>query len=122
MPWPASGPRRSSSVDEGEACVSGQANEAHDVEVDPGVCLSSSCDEVVEANCTATLEGTTLTVRSDITVSRSKKNQCTLDCGSASATCETPPLPEGQYTVVYGDATAELTVPVAMRACVGSTS
>lgn len=103
-------------VDQGMACVSGEAGQPHDVSVDFGVCKSSSCDEVLHASCSATLEGTTLTVEATARI-RSKDGPCTEDCGSVTAECETPPLPAGEYTLVYGEDSVALTVPVAMMSC-----
>lgn len=103
-------------VDEGAACVAGEVGQPHDVSVDFGVCTSSSCDTVEHASCTATLEGTTLTIEATATI-RSKGNQCTLDCGAVTTSCQTPPLPAGVYTLVYGEDSVELTVPVATATC-----
>lgn len=106
-------------VDVGGACVSGEQGQPHDVAVDFGLCLSSSCDELVEASCTAMLEGTTITVEASATV-RTKTGRnvaCTADCNSATASCDTPPLAPGTYTLVYGDDSVELTVPVATATC-----
>jgi hypothetical protein len=103
-------------VDEGAACVAGEVGQPHDVSVDFGLCTSSSCDQVEHASCTATLEGTTLTIEATARI-RSKDGQCTLDCGSVTAGCQTPPLPAGVYTLVYGEDSVELTVPVATATC-----
>ncbi len=106
-------------VDVGGACVAGEQGGAHDVAVDFGLCLSSSCEEVVEASCTTTLEGNTLTVEASATV-RSKTGRnvaCTLDCVSVTAGCETPPLAPGSYTLVYGEESVELIVPVDTATC-----
>ncbi|MEM9453436.1 MAG: hypothetical protein AAGF11_04605 [Myxococcota bacterium] len=103
----------------GRVCVSGQQDRAHQVEVDFDVCLSSSCDELIEASCTTTLEGTTLRVEAIATV-RSETGPdviCTADCGPATTTCETPELSPGIYTVVYGEQQTELTVPAAEPSC-----
>jgi hypothetical protein len=99
-------------VDAGRTCVSGAADQPHSVEVDFLVCLSSSCDEVVEAMCETTLSGTELTINATATVS-SSSGACTADCGQLLATCETDPLPAGEYQLVYGDRQGTLTVPVA---------
>ncbi len=106
-------------VDVGGACVEGEQGQAHDVAVDFRLCLSSSCDELVEASCTTTLEGNTLTVEASATVrSKSGPNvSCTLDCGSVTTSCETPPLAPGTYTLVYGEESVELGVPTATQTC-----
>lgn len=103
-------------VDEGAACVAGEVGQPHDVSVDFGLCTSSSCDEVLHASCTATLEGTTITVEATATI-RSKGGACTEDCGSVTTGCRTPPLPAGTYALVYGEDSVELTVPVGTATC-----
>jgi hypothetical protein len=103
-------------VDEGTACVAGEVGQPHDVSVDFGLCTSSSCDEVLHASCSATLEGTTLTVEATARI-RSKDGQCTEDCVSVTTDCQTPALAAGAYTLVYGEGSVELTVPVAMATC-----
>jgi len=65
------------------------------------------------------LEGTTITVEASATV-RSKTGRnvaCTADCNSVTAGCDTPPLTPGTYTLVYGEDSMELMVPVAANAC-----
>jgi hypothetical protein len=99
-------------VDVGRACVSGAADEPHSVEVDFYVCLSSSCDSVVESMCETTLSGTELTINATATVSTSS-GACTADCQQLLVTCETDPLPAGNYELVFGDLQSTLTVPAA---------
>jgi hypothetical protein len=99
-------------VDVGRACVSGAADEPHSVEVDFHLCLSSSCDSVVESMCETTLSGTQLTINATATIS-SSSGACTADCGQVLVTCETDPLPAGDYELVFGDLQGTLTVPVA---------
>jgi hypothetical protein len=106
-------------VDVGRACVTGEQDAAHTVAVDFGLCLSSSCDDLLDATCSTTLEGSTLTVEATATV-RSKSGRfvsCTEDCGSVTAECQTPPLAAGSYTVVYGEQSVALTVPAADETC-----
>jgi hypothetical protein len=108
-------------VDVGSACVTGEQDAAHTVSVDFGLCLSSSCDELLEASCTTTLDGSTLTVEATATV-RSKSGRlvsCTADCGLVTTECQTPPLASGSYTMVYGEESVELTVPGTDETCAG---
>lgn len=102
----------------GFACLLGEPDTAYEVTVDFEQCLSSSCDELVESACTATLDGTTITIEASATI-RSKTGQtpCTADCGAATATCQTPPLPAGTYTVEYAGDTVELVVPTETQTC-----
>jgi hypothetical protein len=99
-------------IDVGRACVSGAADEPQSVEVDFHVCLSSSCDSVVESMCETTLSGTQLTINATATVS-SSSGACTADCGQLLVTCETDPLPAGDYELVFGELQGTLTVPAA---------
>jgi hypothetical protein len=64
-------------------------------------CLSSSCDTNRTAECEVAVDGDTIVVSSAGSFDR-MRGSCTKDCGSLTATCSSPPLPEGQYTVVYG--------------------
>jgi hypothetical protein len=99
-------------VDVGRACVDGAVDEPHTVEVDFHVCLSSSCDSVVESMCEATLSGTELTISATATVS-SSSGACTADCGQLIVNCETDPLPAGEYQLIFGNLQGTLTVPAA---------
>lgn len=100
-------------TDVGRACLSGEPDTAHSVEIDFHVCLSSSCDSLVESMCEATLSGSELTITATATVA-SKHGACTADCGQVLVTCETDPLPAGTYDVIYGDQQGTLTVPAAV--------
>ena len=51
-------------TDEGALCVEGLADDSATVYIDAQVCLSSSCDRNASGSCTATLDGTTITVSS----------------------------------------------------------
>ena len=76
------------------------------------VCLSSSCDTDREATCTVALEGTVIHVESRAQwSSQSGPGGCTTDCGLLTATCRTPPLPAGTYTVRHGGEEVALTIP-----------
>src|SRR5690606_10556990 len=99
-------------TDVGSACVSGEVDMQHSVEVDFHQCVSSSCDTVVESSCEVTRDGDTLTVTATATIA-SKGGTCTLDCGMTTASCETPALAAGSYQLVYGDMQTTLTVPAA---------
>lgn len=96
--------------DVGKACVGGLVDQASEVTVDFSVCQSSSCDEQVAASCTATLDGTTLTIEAHATIRSAKGQACTSDCRSTHAQCQTPALAAGAYTLVYGAGRAELVI------------
>ena len=73
-------------TDEGTACVDGT-----DVTVDFGACLSSSCDTLVSSSCTATLEGSVVTVHAEAVI-ESHGTECTADCGMVVTHCDLPDL------------------------------
>lgn len=76
-------------------------------------CLSSSCDTEREAFCELSREGETFIV-STHAAWRSNRNPlvgCTEDCGRLGATCQTPPLGAGTYTVRHGGNSVTFTVP-----------
>lgn len=103
-------------VDEGELCATGGGTEPVVIQVDAGECLSSSCSRDFVGSCTATLEGSTITVTSDISWEQnvSPDASCTEDCGATVASCELPAVPDGVYTVVLGAESVELTAPSAV--------
>lgn len=72
-------------ADEGTACV----NDAGEVEVTFPGCLSSSCDTLVSATCTAELQGDTVVVHAEAVI-ESQGDECTADCGIIQATCPLP--------------------------------
>ncbi len=97
--------------DTGRACVTGAPDVENTVTVDFDFCRSSSCNELLESSCTATLEGTTITVEASATLRHTGKTECTADCQPTTAECETPPLAAGTYTLVYNGETEALVVP-----------
>lgn len=77
-------------------------------------CLSDSCTSARSASCTVLLEGNQLIVDAEGSYidESSAGTSCTTACNTLDAECRTPgPLPAGEYTVVYGDASMPLTVP-----------
>jgi hypothetical protein len=66
----------------------------------------------------AALDGSTIAIEASATIrSKTGPASCTADCGAAIATCETPPLPAGTYTVTYAGESVELTVPTDQLTC-----
>lgn len=88
-------------VDNGTACL----DDSGQILVIFQECLSSSCDTLVSATCTATLEGDTLVVHAEAVID-SVGVTCTADCGQVSATCA-PPLIEDPDTVTLSYAGTE---------------
>jgi hypothetical protein len=86
-------------------------------------CVSSSCTTDVVASCRATLEGQTVRVEADFSWTETT-GACTDDCRSIMATCTTPALSAGLYTIVLGTRSATVTVgaPGPQTACIAPTS
>ncbi|RAL23962.1 hypothetical protein DL240_07380 [Lujinxingia litoralis] len=76
------------------------------------ICLSSSCSLNPEASCTASVEGTTITLSSEASfLDYSVTDRaCTEDCGQLQARCAIPALEAGEYTVIHGEETFTLEV------------
>lgn len=91
-------------VTEGTACADDASGE---ITFTFDTCLSSSCDTLSSASCTATLSGDTLTVTGEAVIV-SEGDECTDDCGAAVATCQMPELPSEDVSVVVGDQTLTL--------------
>ena len=74
-------------TDDGSVCV----NDAGEVEVTFEACLSSSCDTVVSAECSATYADDVVEVHATAVIDR-EQGECTSDCGYVTVTCA---MPEG---------------------------
>jgi hypothetical protein len=98
--------------DEGDLCFE-QQGAAVAVVVSARECLSASCSRDVGGECSASLDGTTITITSEIfwEQNESPVASCTEDCGDASVTCSIADLPAGTYTVVHGEDEQPLVVP-----------
>lgn len=72
-------------TDEGTACV----NDEGDIQVTFPGCLSSSCDTLTSATCTAELVDGVLEVHGEAVI-ESQGDVCTDDCGIIQATCAMP--------------------------------
>lgn len=76
--------------------------------VDFNVCLSSSCDTLVESSCSTELVGNTLMVESFASVER-ESGGCTQDCGILTAPCDMPDIDDtSTVTITYGDTSTAL--------------
>ena len=102
---------------QGSACISGAADQAHTVQVEFGTCMSSSCDDLKSASCTVELSGTELIVQGKAEISHVQQQACTDDCRRAEATCSTAPLAAGSYTLVYAGKRKDVVVPLSDPAC-----
>ncbi|MBM4364580.1 MAG: hypothetical protein FJ090_01580 [Deltaproteobacteria bacterium] len=81
--------------DEGSVCLDDEGQ----VQVTFPDCLSSSCDTLVSAECTAELVDGVLEVHAKAVI-ESQGEVCTTDCGLVQATCEMP-LVEDPGTVQF---------------------
>lgn len=106
-------------VDEGDVCVDVEDGGGLSITVQAPDCLSSSCTRNVEAMCTATRDGATIRVESEISWEENHRRfaACTEDCGLAEATCSLAALPDGDYTIAIGDDERPLTLPLADPGC-----
>ena len=88
---------------EGELCV----EDAGVIKVRPNYCLSSSCDTLVSATCTASLDGYTLTLESHAEIEH-VGDVCTDDCGLVEATCTFETIQDAEsISVVHGSTTVQ---------------
>jgi len=99
-------------VDEGQVChdaVDGVLT----LTVAVQECLSSSCSRDLVTSCEATLDGTTLTLTSDIHWEDNMADgaTCTDDCGLPAATCELENVPDGTYTLDFDGQSYTIEVP-----------
>jgi hypothetical protein len=106
-------------ADVGTACVSGSVDQPHEIAVDFGLCLSSSCDNLIAASCTVEQSGVDLKVSGKATVTRTggPDTMCTADCGRVTAKCSVPALAAGTYQLSYAGKQIEFAVPVGEQAC-----
>lgn len=101
-------------VDEGRVCLAEEGADLR-VTVEAPACLSSSCSRNIEGSCQATVEGSTISVTSDITWEQAVAGPnlaCTDDCGLASTSCTIDGgLPAGTYTLDIGGEISTLALP-----------
>jgi len=104
--------------DEGTLCFQ-QLDAEIVVTVTAPECLSSSCSRDLDGACTATVDGATIEVTSEITWEQNEGPfaNCTDDCGSPSIQCSLGELSAGSYTVVHGEDEVALVVPVEGGGC-----
>jgi hypothetical protein len=107
--------------DEGLACATqDQASGALQIEVSLDNC-GSACDEVLEASCSATLEGSVVRVASTLTIQPARPDTACIEiCVARTASCTLEDLPAGDYTLEYNDQSAAFQIPLAASpACAG---
>lgn len=108
-------------VNTGQACINDDEAGGFLVNVDFGICLSSSCSTLEESSCNVTVDGDTITINSSATITEKTGPgvACTSDCGFTTADCEVPELTLDRYTVRYGDASQPLELGGDLSVCVG---
>lgn len=107
-------------VDEGEVCFTPGATGV-DVVVVLAECLSSSCSRNFVGSCSATVDGSEITLTSTMSWEQNLGFgvPCTDDCGIPQADCTLEGLADGTYEVTYGGEVVSLTVPVTAAPCDG---
>ncbi len=102
-------------IDEGTVCLEDDGSDVR-VTVTAPDCLSSSCSRNLGGSCEATVEGSTITVTSEIVWENAVSGpnlSCTDDCGLPRVACTIPGgLPEGEYEVVIGDDVQAIDFPM----------
>ena len=83
------------------------------MQVDSGVCLSSSCDRQREASCSVERRGRELHVTSVLRRQRPDGAEvaCTDDCRRELAVCKTPKLEVETYTLMFAGKALRFEVP-----------
>ncbi len=105
------------SVDEDAStiCLGGNEGTEVDLEGDAPLLVNSTmaygCSEVVEHTCTATLDGNVIQVSTSVGFQDGPRTNCETALLFSNASCETPRLAEGTYTVRYADQEQTLDVP-----------
>jgi len=95
-----------------------KANQAVFAIVDATRCVSSSCSRNQKHACKVELSGSELRVTSHAHYEVSEGGPCTEDCWAVNASCRTPKLKPGTYTVRHGDKSFPITVPGSLaQAC-----
>jgi len=82
----------------------------------PPWCMNEKCDARPTLQCWIDQEGDgTLVVHSKFSVEHKPDSSCKGDCEIVAASCETPELPKGKYTLRHGTQTMEISVPGVLR-------
>jgi hypothetical protein len=84
-------------------------------------CVHESCDQRPSLQCSVERTDDTLVVRSRYWGEHKDGSRCTTDCRSITASCQTPPLEAGTYTIRHGVEAFTFKVPSTLSApCFGS--
>lgn len=104
-------PVRQEFKDEGAVCLRSQSDGSVEVLVTFPICLSSSCSRALETSCEIELEDGKLVLRSDGAAESTGATECTADCGFLTAKCSSEALEPGDYELVHGEDSADVTLP-----------
>jgi hypothetical protein len=102
---------RSEYRDEGKACVWIGDDNRLAVQVVFPACLSSSCDRELRAECTVSVNDGKVSITSYALSETTGASECTLDCGTMTASCHGEgEVDAGSYDIQHGAeaTTAEL--------------
>lgn len=85
-------------------------------------CVNEACDARPSLQCSVSRDGNTLVVRSRYWGERKDGATCEgMICRPITASCETPALEPGRYTVAHGDERVDLRIPSLLRSpCIGT--
>ena len=84
-------------------------------------CVHEKCDQRPSLQCQVAREGNTLVVHSRYWGEHKDGARCTTGCKSITASCETPVLEAGTYTLQHGTESFTFEVPSLLREpCLGS--
>jgi hypothetical protein len=90
------------------------------VHVDFGICMSGSCDRAGETSCRTSRSGSIIEVTAEGSWFHADTDGCTFDCRHLTATCQTDPLPDGDYVIRYAGQSLAVTIPSSRsRNCTG---
>ena len=79
-------------------------------------CINEACDDLATLQCSVRREGQKLTVTARYWAYHKEGSSCTDQCREVTASCETPELEPGTYSVSYGAETYALQIPSRLRA------
>jgi hypothetical protein len=92
-------------------------NEVHFGVYAPG-CAGVDCIRLATLQCWVDLAGTSITLHTRFSGEENKKNTCVKDCQPTTASCNTPALKPGAYTIKYGAREHTLRIPGVQPACI----
>ena len=99
-------------ADEGALCLNSQPDGTLHAAVHFPTCLSSTCDHVLGTSCAIVASGSEISITSSGAFESPVHGSCSADCAPLIAECTSQePLPPGDYTLVHGESSGELTLP-----------